>query len=67
MKFFNFRLLCMLTAFAGSTSVFGQTLKEWDDVSITNVNRETAHTLSIPAKSVIIDNSIIHIYGFGTQ
>ena len=48
MKFFNFRLLCMLTAFAGSTSVFGQTLKEWDDVSITNVNRETAHTLSIP-------------------
>lgn len=25
-----------------------QTMKEWDDVSINSINRETAHTLSIP-------------------
>ena len=28
-----------------------QTLKEWDDVSVTNLNRVRAHTLDIPVAS----------------
>lgn len=28
--------------------VFAQTMKEWDDVKVTNLNRTTAHDLSIP-------------------
>ena len=31
--------------------VTGQTLKEWDDVSVTNLNRVRAHTLDIPVAS----------------
>ncbi len=31
--------------------VISQTGNEWDDVTVTQVNRETAHTLSIPYAS----------------
>lgn len=39
--------LAILFTVAGST----QTLKEWDDVSITQINRQEAHTLDIPLAS----------------
>ena len=39
--------LTLATLLACSLSLNAQTMKEWDNVSITNVNRETAHTLSI--------------------
>lgn len=35
-------------AFAITQLVYSQNGKEWDDVSVTSVNREVAHTLSIP-------------------
>ena len=31
-----------------SLPLMAQTGKEWDDVTVTQVNREVAHTLSIP-------------------
>ena len=31
-----------------SLTIMAQTGKEWDDVTITQINKETAHTLSIP-------------------
>ncbi len=34
-----------------SLNAYAQTGKEWDDPSITNVNRETAHTIAIPMSS----------------
>ena len=39
---------CMTTAHAQTTTITG---KEWDDPLKTSVNRETAHTLSIPMAS----------------
>ncbi|MDO4995335.1 MAG: glycoside hydrolase family 2 TIM barrel-domain containing protein [Bacteroidales bacterium] len=33
------------------TSMTAQTMREWDDVSVTGVNRERAHTLEIPVTS----------------
>ncbi len=45
------RKLIMLTTFLMvSLSVSSQTGNEWDDPNVTNVNREVAHTLSIPVK-----------------
>ena len=32
----------------GSLTMMAQTGNEWDDPTITSVNRETAHTLAIP-------------------
>ncbi len=45
---------------AGITTTSAQTYKEWDDVSVTNLNREKAHTLGIPLgnASDVSDNSI---------
>lgn len=50
----------ILSVFAASTLANAQTMKEWDDVSITHLKRENAHTISIPVKSeaAIDDNSI---------
>ena len=36
---------------AGIATAFAQTIKEWDDVSITNLNRQRAHTLDVPVAS----------------
>ncbi len=41
-------LTIALTSLSALTVVQAQTMKEWDDVTITHVNREAAHTLSIP-------------------
>ena len=35
----------------GCMAMMAQTGKEWDDPTITSVNRETAHTLAIPMAS----------------
>lgn len=46
------RTLCLATVLMGAfASVFGQTGNEWDDPSITHVNREVAHTVAIPMAS----------------
>ncbi len=44
-------LFIMLLGMASFISASGQTGKEWDDPKISNVNRETAHTVSIPMAS----------------
>ena len=41
----SFLLLCLL---AGTLVSFSQTMNEWDDVSITSLNRIQSHDLSIP-------------------
>jgi len=38
----------MMACLMGITTVNAQTGKEWDDVSVTNVNKEVAHTIAIP-------------------
>ena len=45
---------------AGFATSSAQTYKEWDDVSVTHLNRERAHTLGIPLAdaSAVSDNSI---------
>lgn len=45
-------LLMGLVAAAGFVSSYAQTYKEWDDVSVTHLNRERAHTLGIPLADV---------------
>ncbi len=43
--------ICLLSAALMPTiwhTAYGQTMKEWDDVSITHLNREKAHALSVP-------------------
>jgi beta-galactosidase len=40
--------LILAVLFVSIGSVSAQTMKEWDDVSITNINRVTSHDLSIP-------------------
>ena len=45
------RILCALCALCCGTGAMSQTLKEWDDVSVTNLNRVRAHTLDIPVAS----------------
>ena len=45
------RLALFTLAFITATSTMAQTLKEWDDVSITNLYRLRAHTLDIPVSS----------------
>ncbi len=46
-------LFIMLLGMASFISASGQTGKEWDDPKISNVNRETAHTVSIPMASAV--------------
>ena len=41
----------MLAVCAGMTTAAAQTGKEWNDPTVTSVNRETAHTLAIPMAS----------------
>ena len=45
---------------AGFATTTAQTYNEWDDVSVTHLNRERAHTLGIPLAdaSAVGDNSI---------
>lgn len=45
------RTLCALFALCCGMGAMSQTLKEWDDVSITNLNRIRSHTLDIPVAS----------------
>ena len=45
----RFSLLVM--AIISGLTISAQTLKEWDDVSITSLNRQRAHTLDIPVAS----------------
>ena len=42
-RFSSFLCLCLFSTFA-----FSQTMTEWDDVSVTSVNRIQSHDLSIP-------------------
>ena len=41
----------MLSCLSVCASLFAQTGKEWDQPAITNVNREQAHTVSIPVET----------------
>lgn len=41
----------LLAALAATSAATAQTLQEWDDVSITAINRQQAHTLDIPVAS----------------
>ncbi len=52
--------LAAIVAASGFATTSAQTYKEWDDVSVTNINRERAHTLGIPLSdiSAVGDNSI---------
>lgn len=55
----NKKNLFLLSVAAFSLGVSAQTGKEWDDVSIFQINREKAHTLAIPvadAKAVMENN-----------
>jgi len=54
------KLSFIIVALAATTMANAQTLKEWDDVSVTNLNREKAHTISIPLQSegAVNENSI---------
>ena len=45
MKKTLFLSICLLS---GTLTAFSQTMKEWDDVSVTNLNRVQSHDLSIP-------------------
>ena len=38
----------MMACLMGIATANAQTGKEWDDVSVTNVNKEAAHTIAIP-------------------
>ena len=40
--------IASIVLLALSSGLCAQTLKEWDDVSITSLNREQAHMLPIP-------------------
>ena len=53
MKKHSFKQLALssLLLFTVCSLTTGQTLKEWDDVSITNLNRLRSHTLDIPVGS----------------
>ncbi len=44
--------IALLVLMSSAQLASGQTMNEWDDVSITNLNRETAHTLQIPMENV---------------
>lgn len=44
-------LLALVALSMSALTSVAQTMKEWDDVSITHVNREAAHTLSIPVEN----------------
>ena len=46
-RFSSFLCLCLFSTFA-----FSQTMTEWDDVSVTSVNRIQSHDLSIPFDEV---------------
>ena len=56
------RLLTLagIVAATGVVTANAQTFKEWDDVGITHLNRERAHTLGIPLAdaSAVSDNNI---------
>lgn len=45
------KLLLSTAALASIMTASAQTGKEWDDPSITSVNRETAHTVALPMQS----------------
>jgi len=45
------KLLLSAVALLLSSTATAQTMKEWDDVSITGLNRERAHSLEIPVTS----------------
>ena len=44
-------ILATVALMAACFTATAQTLKEWDDVSVTNLNRLQAHTLDIPVAS----------------
>lgn len=46
------RILTTILCAAGLLPAAAQTMTEWDDVSITSVNRETATELAIPITDV---------------
>ncbi|MBQ0023380.1 MAG: DUF4981 domain-containing protein [Prevotellaceae bacterium] len=50
MKNIRVKYLSALLAFVSAATLQAQTLKEWDDVSITHLNREAAHTTQISLK-----------------
>lgn len=54
------KLSFILLTLTATTMANAQTLKEWDDVSITSLNREKAHTISIPLQSenAVDENSV---------
>ena len=39
------------------TALSAQTFNEWDDVSITSVNREPAHAITLPAEQLSLDGT----------
>ena len=51
MKNLGLRSLLLTVALASAFVATAQTMKEWDDVSVTNLNRLRAHTLDIPVAS----------------
>ncbi len=51
MKNLGLRSLLLTAALASAFAATAQTMKEWDDVSVTNLNRLRAHTLDIPVAS----------------
>ncbi|MDE5880283.1 MAG: DUF4981 domain-containing protein, partial [Muribaculaceae bacterium] len=53
-------ILASIIAATGFVTTSAQTYKEWDDVSVTHLNRERAHTLGIPLAdaSAVAENSI---------
>ena len=50
-KLFYLIAFATLSALSVTATAQAQTLKEWDDVSVTNLNRVRAHTLDIPVAS----------------
>ena len=50
------RWLVALVALLPLTS-FAQTMNEWDDVSITSVNREEAHMLALPEQNISLNGT----------
>ncbi|MDE6638066.1 MAG: DUF4981 domain-containing protein [Muribaculaceae bacterium] len=49
--------LASLIVATGIATTSAQTYKEWDDVSVTHLNRERAHTLGIPLSEISSENS----------
>ena len=48
----RFLIIFLATVLTNYTTSYAQTMKEWDDVSVSQLNRETSHDLSIPYTSV---------------